>query len=178
MEGPHAGSGSLLTQPSAHSPLPRRPALTPKENTKLLPPRPVTRAPLPLASLLSCVRRCRALPGLTLGAGPWSAWWLADPCLQGAPILRLVPPSGMSHGHPMGDTQPGPNALEVSLSPASRRTRPEWPAERAFLGKPGRLLRPQAPGGSRLSQDCGQCWPWPGPPTPSCGGLSAREAAP
>lgn len=32
------------------------------------------------------------------------------------------------------------------------------------------------PEGSWLSQDCGHCWPWPGPPTPSCGGLSASEA--
>lgn len=75
-----------------------------------------TGTPVLLASALCCARRCRTLRGVTL-----EGWALErrveseDPCLQGAPTLRLVPPLGMSQGHPTGDTQSGPNALSVSL---------------------------------------------------------------
>lgn len=58
----------------------------------------------------------------------------------------------------MGDAQPGPNALEVSLSPASPWMRLEWPSRTCVPGKPGRLLRHQTqkgPGSAKTAVTVG-----------------------
>ena len=122
--------------------------LPPRENADLLYLNTVCQwhlLPLTFSPVL-CKER-QALLGLTL-EGLDALERRVDPardsCLQGAPILGLVPPMGMPQGHPVGDTQPAPNALKVSLSAASGWTRPELPSRkcipwetRAPSGTPG-----------------------------------------
>lgn len=164
---------AVLTTASCSLPLTAAP--TPKENAGRLPKEClVIWAPLPPGLSVALCRGRRGSSRLVLGGpglGREGGVW--GPLSLGAVFRAKSNPWGIHKRRSARTKCP----QSVHLPPPQAGQGLSCPVERAFLAKPGCLLGHQGPEGSRLSQACGQCWPWPGPPTPSCGGLSAKEEA-